>query len=359
VVLEQESVVHSLESSQEVGVWTQPVETEQVSVVHALPSSQEITVWTHPVLVLQLSAVHALPSSQLSGALTHPVVGLQLSAVHALLSQQQRSAITHPLTGSQDADTQAEEGLQDMGVWRHPLTGSQTSRVQALLSQQLPRVWTHPEEGLQLSTVHATPSSQLITLLTQTPLAQVSVVHLLLSQQSTLTFWQLLAHVAPMQESMVQGLLSLQFKMDAALETEAPASSEEVIVAKDPDPTLAETALTVRVVAVIEAQVMLKSSLITVVAEAPSLVTWNTGPTGEERETIAGQPFEQTPSVPEEAMQLLRTALRVNPAEAAMLIVMTLLADIVLPVDIITKKLIISPQAKLCPFAVVVVLGLL
>jgi hypothetical protein len=76
-----------------------------------------------------------------------------------------------------------------------------------------------------------------------------------------------------MQESMVQGLLSLQFKMDAALETEAPASSEEVIVAKDPDPTLAETALTVRVVAVIEAQVMLKSSLITVVAEAPSLVT--------------------------------------------------------------------------------------
>jgi hypothetical protein len=82
-----------------------------------------------------------------------------------------------------------------------------------------------------------------------------------------------------------------------------------------------------------------------------------TGPTGEESETITGHPFEQTPSVPLEAIQLLSTAFTVKPEDTAKFKVIMLLALKLVPEDISIKKLAISPQAKLCPFAVVESLG--
>lgn len=99
------------------------------------------------------------------------------------------------------------------------------------------------------------------------------MVHLLLSEQEIGVFWQYFEQVVPRQLSVVQRLLSLQLRMDPTLLIVAPTSSEEVRVAKAADPTLADaTATVIGDVPDIFEQVMLKSSLMTVVEEAPSFV---------------------------------------------------------------------------------------
>jgi len=138
------------------------------------------------------------------------------------------AALTHPTKGSHFSVVQALLSLQSMGVYLHPVLISQESIVHASLSQQLDTVWRHPVLASQLSSVQAILSSQLMGAVTHCPLvrSQVSVVQTLLSLQ-TLAVWKqdLVQTQGPDAESVVQGLLSSQFKTAAILEKVTVESS--------------------------------------------------------------------------------------------------------------------------------------
>jgi hypothetical protein len=180
----------------------------------------------------------------------------QVSVVHMLLSLQLYKEGVHTLLTQVSG---AQGFVQVHAVVPHtrqlPATGvcvqfplvAQASLVQGLLSSQFLSTWAHPLIGSQESAVHALSSSQLIAGYWQTPPTQLSLVHTLLSLQTTGTVtlqapelgsqltgkhrlppsgaqemkpvplaqwlhaWGSWTHpVAGAQESAVQGLLSLQ-----------------------------------------------------------------------------------------------------------------------------------------------------
>jgi len=90
-----------------------------------------------------------------------------------------------------------------------------------------------PVSVSQPSTVQSIPSSQSIGLFTQTPSAQLSTVHALLSSQSNRTLLQqvgigVLTHVPDeSQKSMVQGFPSLQ---SIGIDMHVPIESQKSLV---------------------------------------------------------------------------------------------------------------------------------
>ena len=197
-------------------VKTQPLPGAQLSVVHKLLSVQVMPVPAQALLLQRSLLVQALPSSQTAvlAVFTQPLTELHESLVHGLLSLQLSPPVLLQRPPAQVSPVvQALPSLQgvEFAVYLHPVAARHTSSVHALLSLQLIAEPMH-EPPLHLSAeVQALPSSQLATLLakTQFPVvaSQESVVHGLLSLQFlTAPGTQPLAlHTSP----TVQGLLSV------------------------------------------------------------------------------------------------------------------------------------------------------
>lgn len=138
--------VQAFESEQLPVLWLKlqaPVLGSQVSVVHTLLSSQTLGVFTHaPVARLQLSVVQALPSSQDFGVKVQlPVEGLQASIVQRLLSSQVLAVPVQIPFWQESAEVQrfpSSQAVPDGAlVCTQPAAGLQLSVVQALLSLQV------------------------------------------------------------------------------------------------------------------------------------------------------------------------------------------------------------------------------
>jgi glyoxylate utilization-related uncharacterized protein len=214
----QESVVHTLPSSQLIGV---PAQTppEQTSLpVHAFPSlhATALFVCVHPVAGLQASVVQMLPSSQLGGGPPVHVPPTQVSlVVQALPSLQELLLLVNlqPETGSHESVVQTFPSLQTKaGPPTHAPAEQASPVVQAFPSVQalLLFVNTHPVAGLHASVVQTLPSLQVSAgPATHAPPEQVSpVVQAFPSLQGLLLFVNT-QPVVGLHASVVQGLLSL------------------------------------------------------------------------------------------------------------------------------------------------------
>jgi hypothetical protein len=206
-------------------------------VVHALPSLQaaRLLMCRQPPAVSQESSVHTLPSSQLTlPAPAHFPPEQTSPRVHASLSLHDAAllACAHPVAGLHESSVHTLLSLQ---LTAEPLTQAPAAHVspvvQALPSSQVAVLFAcaHPVAGLQESFVQGLLSLQFgAAPPTHAPPAQVSpVVQAFPSLQATVLFaWA--QPVAGTHESLVHGLLSLQF--GAAPPTHAPPEHVSPVV---------------------------------------------------------------------------------------------------------------------------------
>jgi hypothetical protein len=220
----QESLVQGFESSQFGAAPPTQVPPEHVSeVVQALPSLQEavLFVWVQPVAGLQESLVQGFESSQLGAAPPTQEPPEHVSFVVQALPSLQLAVLfvwTQPVAGLHESSVQPFESLQLVALPLVQTPPEQVSPVvQALPSSQeaVLLVWTQPVEVLQESLVHGFASLQFgADPPTHVPPEQVSFVVQALpsSQEAVLLVWT--QPVEVLQESLVHGFASLQFRAD-------------------------------------------------------------------------------------------------------------------------------------------------
>ena len=170
VVVEHESLVHTLLSLQVTATPLQTPAAHRSPLVQALLSLHAVpvvSVCTQPVAGSHVSTVQTLPSLQLGvmSVCTQPVDGSHVSAVHALPSLQFMAVPARQLPPPHVSPVvHAFPSLQAAALFvnTHPVPGLQLSVVQTLPSVQeaVVSVKTHPVAGAQVSAVHRLLSLQ-------------------------------------------------------------------------------------------------------------------------------------------------------------------------------------------------------